>query len=122
MVSTVKARQAIESLYEGTCSVHVRAKSVDPDTKETMFTETLLFGDLPCRLSFSAIAATDTLDHAPKIGQSVKLFISPDVEIPPGSRIDVNQNGRDSQYSQSGVPALYATHQEIPLELWDGWA
>ena len=54
--------------------------------------------------------------------QIVKLIISPDVNINPGSKIIVTNNGKITEYKNSGVPATYSNHQEIMLELFDGWA
>ena len=54
--------------------------------------------------------------------QTTTLFISPDVVIEPGSKIVVTQNGKTVAYKQSGEPALYNTHQEIILELFERWA
>ena len=51
----------------------------------------------------------------------MKLFISPDVLIKAGSKIIVTQHGRTTEYSNSGVPAVYPTHQEIMLTLFEGW-
>lgn len=48
--------------------------------------------------------------------------IPPDVVIKAGSKIIVTQHGRTTEYSNSGVPAVYPTHQEIMLTLFNGWA
>ena len=51
--------------------------------------------------------------------QTVKLFISPNVMIKPGSKVVVGRNA----YKASGVPAVYTdTHQEIMLDMFDRWA
>lgn len=117
-----KARKVFESLYEGTCIVYVQQKSKDPNTGETVFTETAVITDAPCRLSFASFPATDIISNTPVLGQATKLFISPDESIPSGSKIVVTQNGVTTTYSNSGEPAMYVTHQEINLELFKGWA
>ena len=117
-----KAKKAFESMYEGTCTVYTGQKSKDPDTGETVFTETAIITDAPCRLSFSSFPATNIVSNAPVLGQATKLFISPGVTIPPGSKLVVTQNGITHTYSNSGEPARYVTHQEINLELFKGWA
>jgi hypothetical protein len=122
MVNYSKARKAVESLYEGKCTIYIQEKTKDPDTKETVFAETAVITDAPCRLSFASFPATDVIDHAPALGQATKLFISPGAIIPPGSKIAVTQNGVTTAYSQSGESARYVTHQEISLELFKGWA
>ena len=51
--------------------------------------------------------------------QTIKLFISPLVNVPPGSKITVTQNNQTQVYKSSGQPAVYTNHQEIELELFD---
>ena len=50
------------------------------------------------------------------------LLIDPSVDIPEGSKITVTQKGVTRDYERSGTPAVYSVHQEVPLELWEGWA
>ena len=38
------------------------------------------------------------------------------------NRVIVTQNGETTEYKNSGKPAIYSSHQEIILELFDGWA
>lgn len=112
------ARRELERLYEDTCTVVAQEPEADAETGIMKTAEKALYTDLPCRLSFaSSPASTDGM--APQIGQSVKLFLSPDVDIPPGCRIEVHRGGRILQYRESGVPAVYPTHQEITLSLYE---
>ncbi|HBG1494195.1 TPA: hypothetical protein KPH48_002465, partial [Clostridioides difficile] len=45
---------------------------------------------------------------------TIKLFISPDIEIKAGSKLIIN----DKEYVRSGESAIYPNHQEIILELF----
>ena len=54
--------------------------------------------------------------------QTIKLFIAPEIDIKPGSKIDVTHLGVTTSYKRSGNPAVYHTHQEIMLELWENYA
>lgn len=114
-------RKALERLWKDRCTVYHRVKVTDPKTKLTDFDEKPLLQDQPCKLSFETLSSTDG-DHVSKVAQSVKLFIYPDVVIKAGSKIIVTQDGRTTEYSNSGVPAVYPTHQEIMLTLFNGWA
>ena len=114
-------RKALERLWKDRCSVFVKEKVTDPTTHLTDFEEMPLLQDQPCKLSFETLNSTDG-DHVATVTQSVKLFISPDVVIKAGSKIIVTQHGRTTEYSNSGVPAVYPTHQEIMLTLFEGWA
>ena len=76
----------------------------------------------PCKLSFEKLNAVVQTDAAAAISQSTKLFISPEIVVNGGSKIIVEQDGRKAEYSASGEPAVYSSHQEITLELFKGWA
>lgn len=118
----VKARKAIESLYQGTCTVTEHQK-VTKANKSTGFSDVVVLKDQPCRLSFKTVTDTDQEDNAASaVKQIIVLFIAPDVSIATGSKITVTQNGVTTDYQQSGKPALYDTHQEIILDLFREWS
>ena len=82
----------------------------------------------PCKLSFSNNfrmndPATVGLNAA-EVFQHIKLFIRPELEIPPGSEILVitHVNGKTLHYRASGTPAVFTNHQEIILEVDQKWA
>lgn len=117
-----QARKAFESIYDGTCDVIEHQKYQKPN-KSTAFREVTVLENEPCRLSFKTIGSTTSTENtASAVMQTTTLFISPDVVIEPGSKIVVTQNGKTVAYKQSGEPALYNTHQEIILELFERWA
>ena len=115
------ARKAIESLYVGVCDIIYQQKVKDPATMQTHFEDVTVAKAQPCRLSYKSIASTEQ-GSAAKVTQAVKLFMSPDIVVQAGARITVTQNGRTQEYKASGEPALYATHQEIMLELAGDYA
>ena len=115
------ARKALERTYEGRATVYEYQSVRDPDTFLTDFKEVTVLEDQPCKLSFENLTTTDE-NHVATVAQGVKLFLSPDVSIKPGSKITVTQNGVTTEYSSSGVPAKYPTHQEIMLKLFERWA
>lgn len=115
-------RKAIESLYRGRCTVYEYQSVKDPVTKITGHQEVAVLTDQPCRLSYKTISSTSPADGAAAVTQEIKLFIAPELNIKPGSKITVTQNGRTADYQSSGQPAVYTNHQEIVLELFRGWA
>lgn len=115
-------REAIESLYIGKCTITTHQQYFDEDTKQTKFQDVDILIDQPCRLSFSTIAPTIQETGVHSVTQAVKLFISPQTDIPAGCKITVTQNGTTTAYKQSGEPAVYSNHKEIRLELWQKWA
>jgi hypothetical protein len=118
----VKARKAIESLYDGTCTITEHQK-VKKENKSTGFQEVPVLKDVPCRLSFKTINNTNSTETgASAVVQIAKVFLAPEIKVKPGSKLSVTQNGVTTEYKSSGEPAFYSTHQEIVLELFKGWA
>lgn len=123
MVDSKKYASAIKSLWRGKCTVTVRNNdTTDENTGRVAIGEVDTYTDEPCRISFDTVNATQTENNAANIIQSITLFIDREVVIPEGSKITVTQNGATAVYEKSGKPAVYSTHQEIPLELFKGWA
>ena len=118
----LKAREAIESLYEGLCTVQEYMEVTGPQSKLTRHEEATVLEDQPCRLSFEGSPEAAQTETTTNISQSIKLFIAPEVRIKSGSKIVVTQHGVTTAYAASGAPAVYVTHQEIMLELFRGWA
>ena len=116
------ARKAIESTYTGVMTVSERQSVKDPNTHITSTKEVVVLENQPCKLSFETIAATAQTETAASLTQGTKLFLPPNVEIKAGSKIIVEQDGVKNAYSASGVPAVYPTHQEIILTLFERWA
>lgn len=104
--------------YTDTCTVTAYEK-YKKSNKTTAFRDVVKYSDIPCRLSFQSKNAASKANPFSGMTQSIKLFVAPDVEISPGSKITVTHDGRTTEYKQSGFPAVYATHQEILLELLD---
>ena len=126
-VSVEKARKAARAVqevfhYDGIFSLFEYEKVKDPITKATSQQEVLKLQDVPCHLSRSSIPAASQTEAAAGVEKEVKLFCSPDIVIPAGSKITVTQAGITESYKRSGVPAVYATHQEITLELFERYA
>lgn len=117
-----KARKAIESLYDGICTVteYHKGKKANGSTN---FEETVVLENLPCRLSFKTVDKTSQTDNgASRVVQVVTLLVSPDVNIAPGSKLTVTQNNVTAEYQHSGSSAMYDTHQEIILDLFEKWS
>ena len=118
----VKARKAIESLYDGTCTI-TEYKKVQKANKSMAFKEVVVLEEQPCRLSFQTVNSTNqTETGASVLSQSVKVFLAPEIQVKPGSKLTITQNQVVTDYQSSGEPAHYSTHQEIVLELFKGWS
>ena len=122
MVGGKSYAAAIKSLWRGKCTVTVRNNdTTDENTGRVVVGEVDTYTDEPCRISFDTVNATQPENNAANIVQSITLFIDRAVVIPEGSKITVTQNGATAVYEKSGKPAVYSTHQEIPLEIFKGW-
>jgi len=117
MVDELKqAREAIQSMWTGVCNIFWFKDSknkygtVVSEVKE-------LYKNIPCRLSFKNISQTEQTESVAKTSQVVKLFIAPEVYVPPGSIVEVTQNGITRKYKHSGISAVYTNHQEIILDV-----
>ena len=106
-------KKAIQRLWTGKATVYVRVGALNPTTSAT---------EQPCRLSHKTVKNTEPAEEAAQVTQTTVLYIDPSVEIPEGSKVTVTQNGVTRDYGRSGTPAVYTSHQEVPLELWKGWA
>lgn len=116
------ARKAIESTYTGICTIVEYGDTTDDETKVTRQEEITVYESQPCKLSFENLNAVIQTDTAASTSQGTKLFIAPEVKVNSGSKIIVEQNGMKNEYSASGEPAVYTSHQEIMLKLFRGWA
>ncbi|MBE6070051.1 MAG: hypothetical protein E7211_20535 [Clostridium lundense] len=118
----VLARMAIERLYEDKCTVTEVQKTKDPVTHITSSQPVLVLENQPCKLSFSSIKSADESSNVASVEQVVKLFISPDITIKPGSKITVTHLEKVIEYSCSGQEVNYPTHKEIVLQLFKEYA
>lgn len=118
----VKAKKAIALLYEDTCTIYANIPVLDEATGITEYRETALHENVPCRISFGSAAAVAADEAAPEVQQTITLFLAPEVDVPAGCKISVTREGNTVNYSRSGVPSVYKTHQEIKLELFEDYA
>ena len=116
------ARQAIEKLYDGKCDIIEYKSNTNPKNNRTNFKKETVLEKQPCKLSFEDINANNETENQSNVITKVKLFIAPELNIKPGSKIIVTQKNRTTEYKNSGEPAVYDTHQEIMLEKFKGWA
>lgn len=115
-------KKVLEQTYDGKCTITNMESVKDEETKITSKKPVVVCENQPCKLSVQSSPAAGNEGTAAKVVQSIKLFLSPDLEIKAGSRIVVTQNGITAEYKRSGVPTVYASHQEIELEIAKEWA
>lgn len=112
----VAHRKAIESLYDSIATIYSVTSGRNQQTGQTVIASTVLYHDKACRVSSKTDnQATSNELHKNK-KQIVRLFISPDLSIPVGAKIDVVKNNVVTKYVNAGKSFVYDTHQEIILE------
>lgn len=116
------ARRAQEATYEGVCTVFGYREVTDAKTRLSSEEEFAVIENQPCKLSFEKLNAVVQTETAAAQAQGVKLFLAPEIVVRGNSKIAVTQNGVTHEYSASGKPAIYPTHQEITLESFRGWS
>lgn len=115
-------RGAIEMLYLDSCNIYEYQNVKDPETKISKKQEVLIQEDIPCKLSYSSIDTAPVSDGAAQRNIIAKLFISPETEVKPGSKLVVLHNGENTDFASSGDPGIYPDHKEIMLKLFERWA
>lgn len=115
-------RGAIEMLYLDLCSIYEYQNVKDPKTSISRKEEVLIQENLPCKLSYSSIDAAAVGDGAAQRNMIAKLFIAPEIEVKPGSKLVVMHNGISTTFANSGDPGIYTDHKEIMLKLFERWA
>lgn len=117
------ARKNIEKLYDCKCDI-VEYQKVQKENKSTSFKEVTTFLNQSCKISYEKTSTINLIDgNGANVPLSIKMFISPYIEIKTGSKIiATNKLGQVKEYKSSGEPAIYDTHQEIMLELFKGWS
>lgn len=118
----VDTREALQTLWKGKCTIYIQEETTNPINKRTEFKEVDIYKDEPCKLSFENITTVNESNNAAIVIQKAKLFIGPEINIPPGSKVVVTQNNVTSEYEKSGKPGVYSNHQEIQLDLFKGWS
>ena len=118
----IAVRKAIESTYDGVCSVVEFQEITDELTHITSQREVTVLENVPCRISFENIRQTEQTETANSKSQTVKLFVSPEINIRAGSKVIVEQNGVTTAFCASGENAVYFSHREVMLGLFEWWA
>lgn len=122
MRAVMLAKNPAAWLFEGSMDVFEKRPFKDPHTKATVpGKEVKVLEDIPCRISFDSFPSSDSSTGLPTAERAVKLFCGPDIDVSPGSKIVVTQDGITETYSYSGTAAKYCSHTEINLKRWEGW-
>ena len=116
---TTKNPNPLKSLWIGKCTIFEYQTTKDEITKQSTQKQVPVVVDEPCKVSYNREHATNISSGAAVISQSITLFIRPDLEVKPGSVIEVTQHGKTTKYKGSSKSAVYTNHQEIVSALFE---
>lgn len=117
-INLQELRASREILWYGKATVETVQTIKDPITKQTktMWAPITDLVDIPCKLSHKKKESNFQTTTGPSvIEHSTWISTGNEHVIPAGSKITVNQNGKTLTYKNSGEPAVFLVHQEIPL-------
>lgn len=114
---TPKSPNPLKRLWIGRCTIYEYQTITNQTTHQSVQSLVPVLENEPCRLSYRFEQATNIQSGRAVVSQSITLFIRPDLEIKPGSVIDITQHGRTTRFKGAGKPAVYTNHQELIMEL-----
>lgn len=108
-----KHRKSLEKRYRGRCTITTsQANKVDG---ETIFNDVVVADNKPCLLIKPKIGTASQTEVQAKVSSKHKLLIAPEIEILPGSKMTVTQDGATYKLSCSGKPFVRRSHQLVEL-------
>lgn len=102
----------VESKFDKTCDIFGYVKNTDSSSHITSTTRTKLYESQKCRICIKSYPNTTNNANFSSTTQGVTMYISPLLDIPSGSEVEVSDGRR---YVSSGIPKVLPTHQEIQL-------
>ena len=107
-------RKWLELTYDGEMIVTgTRKETIDGETVVTP--DAVLYENVPCALSFSGTPDSTQDENSGMIGYQATVFCAPELDIPAGCRITVQQCGAVYALRYSGEGARYPTHQQLSV-------
>ncbi len=106
-----------KKLWKHRADIIVFENTVNESTGVVDTVKKTINSDVPCHLRYHYYLRHATNDEASSTYQRVSLFISKDIDIPPGSHVVVRK--LDSNYKEefeyAGLPSVYSAHKQVPL-------
>lgn len=105
-------RALLEQTYDGVMTVTGTSKQeVGGETVVTP--DAVLYENIPCALSFSGTPDSRTDANSGQISYQATIYCAPELAIPAGCRLAVQQYGVTYRLKYSGESAVYPTHQQL---------
>lgn len=105
----------IHVLFTGICNIYETVPVVDKRSGISRGSEEkLVYEEIPCQLSHSSLTPSESSPF-PEATQQIKIFLDPDIEVKPGSRIEITQNEETAVYYATSQANRFDSHKEIAL-------
>ncbi len=125
MVSQISTSQIninqINKMFDGVCSIKELEQQAD-DRGIMRQREIVVDEDVPCHLEIKSAGAARNRGEGSLVEANARLFLAAGVEVKPGSKITVRQQGREYDFVSSSLARVYCWHQEIEVCLPEMWA
>lgn len=108
--------EMLATVYDGLCTVYINEPRLTDSGWEAAGEYRELYREVPCHLSFEQAGNIAAKTPGEVLARG-KVFLGAKYEIPPGSELSVKQCGREYRLGLSGLPRVYAVHQEIAVAL-----
>lgn len=106
-------RAALEMTYDGYMTVTGYHKTIVDG--ETVAAQVLLHENQPCALSFNKTPDVKQGEDSGEIQYQATIFCAPELDIPAGCQITVQQYGKTYAFRHGGECACYPTHQQLSV-------
>lgn len=108
--------ELLAALYDGVGTIYASEPLAGESGWADGSCKTVLYEDIPCHLAFERNPEVGS-DLLGEVQAVCVLFCGAEYEIAPGSRVLVRQNGREYRLALTGLPRVYAVHQELRAAL-----
>lgn len=108
---------ALALLYDGRCTVLQETNGEDDCGWLSERGQQELWRDIPCHLVLEQAPPTAATAGAAEVNARGRLFLAADYAIPAGCSVAVRQRGQEYRLGLSGLPQVFAAHQEIAVTL-----
>lgn len=116
-----RTRKAIESRYIGVMDIY-RYEKVKKGNR-VIGNDEVKINDEPIKCYLSHTNNQPTIQgEGGVVKEFTKIFTNPELEVKENSKIVITQHGKTTKYKNSSKPIVYTNHQEIIVEIFDGWA
>ena len=108
---------ALALLYDGRCTVLQETNSEGAAGWLSERGQQELWRDVPCHLVLEQAQPAAATAGAAELSARGKPFLAADYVIPAGCSVVVRQQGREYRLGLSGMPQVFAAHQQIAVAL-----